>query len=168
MPAEEVGPPPVHRDPVTVRWRLLLLVVVLTTAVMAVGWALATRSLSATEAKVEPASVAASRAEHEKARALDCADFADDKTRDEFISHGGPAKGCDMGYASPARSRELVTDAQAKADRADVSAEVARRDITAASGVVDQWLFGIALAAALGTAALAIAPRHSPQPSRER
>ena len=132
------------------------------------GWAIAMRSLSDAEAKVEAAVTASSRAQSEEAKALECADFADDKTRDEFISHGGPAKGCDLGYASLDRSRELVTNADVKADKADVSAEIVQRNVTAASGVVDQWIFGIGLAATMGAAALAIAPRRSPQPPRER
>jgi len=166
-PPEEIGPPPIRRDPITVRWWLLLLIVIVTTAGLAIGWAIAARSLSAAEAKVEAAVMDASRAESDEAKALDCADFADDKTRDEFISHGGPAKGCEMGHASPALSRELVSMAQVKADEADVHAEIVRRNVTAAGGVVDRWIFGIGLAATMGAAALAIAPRRSPKPPRE-
>ncbi len=167
-PADEVGPPPSERDPINVRWWLLLALVIFITAGLAIGCALAMRSLSATEAKVEAAVVAASRAQSEEDEALDCADFADDKTREEFISHGGPAKGCEMGYASRARSRELVAMAQVRADNADVNGELVRRNVTAAGGVVDRWIFGIGVAATMGAAALVIAPRRSPQPSRQR
>ena len=105
--------------------------VIFTTAALAIGWALASRSQSGAEAKVEAAVIDSSRAQSEESKALQCADFADDKTRDEFISYGGPAKGCDMGFASPDHS-------------------------------------GIGLAAAMGAATLAIAPRRSPQPPRKR
>lgn len=167
-PTEAVGPPPRERDPITVRWSLLLALVIFITAGLAIGCAVAARSLSAAEAKVEAAVMAASRAQSEEDKALDCADFADDKTREEFISHGGPAKGCEMGYASRDRSRELVSMAQVTADNADVNAELVRRNVTAAGGVVDRWIFGIGLAATMGAAALVIAPRRSPLPSRRR
>jgi len=157
-----------RRDPITVRWWLLLAIVIFTTGGLAIGWVIATKSLSDAEAKVEAAAMGASRAQSEEAKARDCADFADDKTRDEFISYGGPAKGCNMGHASLRRSRELVSNAQIKADKADVNAEIVQRNVTAANGVVDQWLFGTLLAAAMGAASLAIAPRRSPQPPRER
>jgi hypothetical protein len=163
-PTEEIGPPPVHRDPITVRWWLLLALVIFITAGLAIGCAMATKSQSDAEAKVEAAVTNSGRAQSEEAKALECADFADDKTRDEFISHGGPAKGCDMGYASRARSRELVADAQLNADKADVNAQIVQRNVTAASGDVDQWIFGIGLAVTMGAAALVIAPRRSPQP----
>jgi hypothetical protein len=152
------------RDPITVRWWLLLAIVIFTTTGLAIGWTIAMRSLSNAEAKVEPAVMDSSRTQSEEAEAMECADFADDKTRDEFISYGGPAKGCDMGYASRNRSRELVSNAKVKADKAAVSAEIVRRNVTAASGVVDRWLFGIGLAVTMGAAALIIAPRRSPEP----
>ncbi len=155
-----------HRDPITVRWWLLLAIVLFTTAGSAVGWAVATRSLSDAEAKVEAGVTDASRAQAAEATARECADFADDKTRDEFISHGGPAKGCEMGYASRDSSQELVSHAEVKADQADVTAQIIQRNVTAASGLVDQWIFGIGLAATMGVAVLAIAPRRSPQPPR--
>jgi len=154
-------------DPITDRWRLLLAVVIFTTAGLAIGWAIAAQSQSGAEAEVEAAVIDSSRAQDEEAKALECADFADDKTRGEFLKYGGPAKGCDMGYASLDRSRELVSAAQVRADKADVNAEIVQRNVTAASGVVDRWIFGIGLAATMGTAALIIAPRRSPQPSRE-
>jgi len=157
-----------RRDPITVRWWLLLAMVIFTTAALAIGWAIATRSQSGAEAKVEAAVIDSSRAQSEESKALECADFADDKTRDEFISYGGPAKGCDMGFASPDHSRELVSHAQVNADKAEVNAEIVQRNVTEASGVVNQWLFGIGLAAAMGAATLAIAPRRSPQPPRKR
>jgi hypothetical protein len=166
-PTEEIRPPHRERDPITVRWWLLLALVILITAGLAIGCVIATQSLSEAESKVDAAVMDASRAQSEEAEALDCADFADDKTRDEFISHGGPAKGCNMGYASPNRSKELVSMAQVKADEADVNAEIVRRNVTAAGGVVDRWIFGIGLAATMGAAALTIAPRRSPQPSPE-
>jgi hypothetical protein len=72
-----------------------------------------------------------------------------------------------MGYASRGGRRELVSNAQVRADRADVNAEIVQRNVTAASGVVDLWLFGTGLAATMGVAALAIAPRRSPQPPPE-
>ncbi len=150
-----------RRDPITVRWRLLLALVVFMTVALAIGCAIATQSLSKAEAKVEAAVMASSRAQSEEDKALECADFADDKTRDEFISHGGPAKGCDMGYASLDRSRELVSTAHVKADQADVNAEIVQRNVTAAGGVVDRWIFGIGLAATMGAATLFIAPRRS-------
>ena len=156
-----------RRDPIAVRWWLLLALVIFVTAGLAVGLAIASKSLSDAEAKVEAAVMDSSRAQSEEAEALECADFADDKTRDEFISHGGPAKGCDMGYASRIRSNDLVSHARVQADKADVNAEIVRRNVTAASGVVDRWIFGIGLAATMGTAALVIAPRRSPQPPRE-
>ena len=156
-----------RRDPITVRWWLLLTMVIFTTAGLAIGWTIATKSLSDAEAKVEAAAMDSSRAQAEEATALECADFADDKTRDEFISHGGPGKGCDMGYASRDRSRELVSHAQVTADKADVNAEIVKRNVTAASGVLDQWAFGIGLAATMGAAALVIAPRRSPQAPSE-
>ena len=156
-----------RRDPIAVRWWLLLALVIFITAGLAIGCALATQSLSDAEAKVDAAVMGSSRAQAHEATALECADFADDKTRDEFISHGGPGKGCDMGYASRARSRALVSHAQVQADKADVNAEIVRRNVTAASGVVDRWIFGIGLAATMGAAALVIAPRRSPQPPRE-
>jgi hypothetical protein len=152
------------RDPISVRWWMLLAIVIFTTAGSAVGWAIASRSLSSAEAKVEAAVVDAGRARSAEAMVRDCADFADDKTRDEFISHGGPAKGCEMGFASRDRSRELVSNAHADAERADVTAELVQRNVTAAGGLVDQWVFGIGLAATMGLAVLAIAPRRSPQP----
>lgn len=152
------------RDPISVRWCVLLAIVIFTIAGSAIGWAVAARSLSDAEAKVEPAVMDAGRAQSAEALARDCADFADDKTRDEFIRHGGPAKGCDMGYASRDRSRELVSNAQADAERADVTAQIVQRNVTAAGGLVDQWIFGIGLAATMGLAVLAIAPRRSPQP----
>jgi hypothetical protein len=155
------------RDPVTFRWWLLLAIVIFTTAGLTIGWVIATKSLSDAEAKVEPAVLSSTRAEHDEAKALQCADFADDKTRDEFVRHGGPAKGCEMGYASRGGRRELVSNAQVRADRADVNAEIVQRNVTAASGVVDLWLFGTGLAATMGVAALAIAPRRSPQPPPE-
>ena len=154
------------RDPITVRWLLLLAIVIFTTAGSAIGWAIAERSLSDAEAKVEAAVMAASRTESAEAKARDCADFADDKTRAEFISHGGQSKGCEMGYASRATSQELVSNAQSNADRADVTAQLVQRKVTAASGLVDQWIFGIGLAATMGLAVLAIAPRRSPQPTQ--
>jgi len=156
-----------RRDPITVRWWLLLAIVIFTTAGLAIGWAIAAKSLSEAGTKVEAAVMDSSRAQSEEAKALECADFADDKTRDEFISYGGPAKGCDMDYASPDHSSERVSNAQVKADEADVNAEIVQRNVTAASGVVDQWIFGIGLAAAMGAAALGIAPRRSPQPPRK-
>lgn len=156
-----------RRDPIAVRWWLLLALVIFITVGLAIGCALATQSLSDAEAKIDAAVLSSSRAQAEEATALECADFADDKTRDEFISHGGPAKGCDMGYASRDRSRELVSHAQVTADKADVNAELVRRNVTAASGVVDRWIFGIGLAATMGAAALMIAPRHSPRPPRQ-
>jgi hypothetical protein len=149
------------RDPIAVRWWLLLALVIFITAGLAIGWAIATKSQSDAEAKVEAAVIDSGLAQQEETRALECADFADDKTRDEFISHGGPAKGCDIGYASRDRSAELVSHAQVKADKADVNAEIVQRNVTAASGVVDRWIFGIGLAATMGAAALAIAPRRS-------
>ncbi|HUS22892.1 MAG TPA: hypothetical protein VMZ66_12875 [Aeromicrobium sp.] len=149
------------RDPITVRWWLLLTMVICITAGLAIGWAISTKSLSDAQAKVQAAVTDASRAESAEAKALQCADFADDKTREEFIRYGGPAKGCDMGYASRDRSRELVSRAHVKADKADVNAEIVQRNVTAASGVVDLWLFGIALAVTMGAATLAIAPRRS-------
>ena len=152
------------RDPISVRWWMLLAIVIFTTAGSAVGWAIASRSLSSAEAKVESAVMDAGRAQSAEALARDCADFADDKTRDEFISHGGPAKGCEMGFASRDRSRELVSNAQADAERADVTAQIVQRNVTAAAGLVDQWIFGIGLAATMGLAVLAIAPRRSPKP----
>ena len=155
------------RDPITVRWLLLLTIVILATTGLAIGWAIASKSLSDAEAKVEAAITDSGRAQAEEATARECADFADDKTRDEFISHGGPAKGCDMGYASRDRSRELVADAQVEADKADVNAEIVQRNVTAASGDVDRWLFGIGLATTMGVAVLAVAPRRAPQPPRE-
>ena len=155
------------RDPIRFRWWLLLAIVIFTTAGSAIGWVIATKSLSDAEAKVEAAVLSSTRAAHAEATALQCADFADDKTRDEFIRYGGPAKGCEMGYASRDGRRELVSNAQVTADKADVNAEVVQRNVTAASGVVDKWLFGIGLAVTLGVAALAIAPRRSPQPSPE-
>jgi hypothetical protein len=133
-----------------------------------IGWAAATNALSDAEAKVEPAVTNAGRAQHEHAEAMECADFADDKTREEFIRHGGPGKGCDMGFATRDRSRELVADAQVKADNAAVSADIVQRNVTAANGVVDRWIFGIGLAVTLGAAALIIAPRSSPQSPPER
>ena len=157
-----------HRDPITVRWWLLLAMVTCITAGLAIGWAISTKSLSSAEAKVQAAVMDSSRAESDESKALRCADFADDKTREEFIRYGGPAKGCEMGYASRDRSRELVSHAHVKADKADVNAEIVQRNVTAASGVVHQWLFGIGLAVTMGAATLAIAPRHSPQPPRER
>lgn len=160
--------PPVRRDPITVRWWLLLALVIFITAALVIGCALATRSLSDAEAKVEAAVMAASRAQSEADQALDCADFADDKTRAEFISHGGPAKGCEMGYTSLDRSRELVSMAQVNADNADVNAEIVRRNVATAGGVVDRWIFGIGLAATMGAAALTIAPRRSPHRPDER
>ena len=141
--------------------------VIFTAAALAIGWAVASKSRSAVEAKVETAVMESSRAQSEEDKALQCADFADDKTRDEFISHGGPAKGCEMGYANLDSSRELVSNAQVKADQADVNAEIVQRNVTAASGVVDRWIFGIGLAATMGAAALVIAPRRSPQPPRD-
>jgi hypothetical protein len=155
------------RDPITVRWLLLLAIVIFTTAGSAIGWAIAARSLSDAEAKVEAAVMAASRAESAEAKARECADFADDKTREEFISHGGQTKGCEMGYASRGSSQALVSSAQDRADRTDVTAQIVQRNVTAASGLVDQWIFGIGLAATMGLAVLAIAPRRSPQPLRE-
>ena len=154
------------RDPITVRWLLLLAIVIFTTAGSAVGWAIAARSLSDAQAKVEAAVIAASRAESAEAKARECADFADDKTREEFISHGGQSKGCEMGYASRDTSQELVSNAQSNADRTEVTAEIVQRNVTAASGHVDQWIFGIGLAAMLGLAVLAIAPRRLPQPTQ--
>lgn len=151
-------------DPITARWWLLLAVVVFVTGGLVIGLATAMQSLSDSEAKVEAALTNAGRAELEESKALECADFADDKTRDEFVSHGGPAKGCDMGYASLDSSRELVADAQVEADEADVNAEIVQRNVTAASGVVDRWIFGIGLAATLGAVALVIAPRRSAKP----
>jgi hypothetical protein len=156
-----------RRDPITVRWWLLLGVVLLITTGLAIGCAIATQSLSDAEAKVEAAVLDESRAQSDQAKALECADFADDKTRDEFISHGGPAKGCDMGYASRDSSRALVSRAQVQADQADVNAEIVRRKVTSADGVVDRWIFGIGLAATMGAAALVIAPRRSPKPPRD-
>lgn len=156
-----------RRDPITVRWWLLLALVIFIMAGLVLGWAIATKSQSDAEAQVEAAVMNASRAEAEEAKALECADFADDKTRDEFISHGGPTKGCDMGYASRDRSSALVFDARVKADAADVNAEIVKRNVTAASGVVDRWIFGIGLAATMGAAALVIAPRRSPQVPQE-
>lgn len=156
-----------QRDPIAVRWWLLLALVIFITAGLAVGCALATQSLSDAEAKVDAAVMGSSRAQAQEATALECADFADDKTRAEFISHGGPAKGCDMGYARRNRSDELVSQAQVQADKADVNAEIVRRNVTAASGVVDRWIFGIGLAATMGAAALVIAPRRLPQPTRK-
>lgn len=156
-----------QRDPITVRWWLLLALVIFITAGLAIGGAIAAQSQSEAEAKVEAAVLGSSRAQAEEDKALECADFADDKTRDEFISHGGPAKGCAMGYASRNSSRELVSNAQVEADKADVNAEIIQRNVTAASGVVDRWIFGIGLAATMGTAALVIAPRRSPQLRRE-
>jgi hypothetical protein len=153
-------------DPIAIRWRRLLAIVIFTTAGLAVGWAIAAKSLSNAEAKVEPAIASSTRAEQEEAKARECADFADDKTRDEFVRYGGPAKGCDKGYTSSEGRRELVSDAQVTADKADVNAEIVQRKVTAASGVVDQWLFGIGLAAVMGVAVLATAPRRSPQPPR--
>lgn len=155
------------RDPIAVRWWLLLALVIFITAGMVIGWAVATKSQSDAEAKVEAAVIESGLAQQEEAKALDCADFADDKTRDEFISHGGPAKGCDIGYASRDSSAELVSRAQVKADKADVNAEIVQRNVTAASGVVDRWIFGIGLAATMGAAALAIAPRRSVRPHRK-
>lgn len=154
------------RDPITVRWLLLLALAIFMTAGLAIGCVIAAQSLSEAEAKVEAALMGSSRAQSEEDKALQCADFADDKTRDEFISYGGPAKGCEMGYASLDSSRELVSNAQVKADQADVNAEIVQRNVTAASGVVDRWIFGIGLAATMGAAALVIAPRRSPQPPR--
>ena len=156
-----------RRDPIAVRWWLLLALVIFITAGLAIGWAIATKSQSDAEAQVEAAVMNASRAEAEEVKALECADFADDKTRDEFISHGGPAKGCDMGYASRDRSSALVFDARVNADEADVNAEIVKRNVTAASGVVDRWIFGIGIAATMGAAALVIAPRRLPQPPQE-
>jgi hypothetical protein len=152
------------RDPITFRWWLLLAVVLFTSAGLAIGWALATKSLADAEGKVEAAVIDASRAQDEQAKALECADFADDKTRDEFIRYRGPAKGCDMGYARLASRHDLVSEARLQADKADVNAEIVQRNVTAASGVVDRWVFGIGLAATMGAAALVIAPRRSPQP----
>lgn len=157
-----------RRDPITVRWWLLLAMVICTTAALAVGWAMSTKSRSDAEAKVEAAVMDSSRAQSDESKALRCADFADDKTREEFIRYGGPAKGCDMGYASRDRSRELVSSAHVKADKADVNAEIVQRNVTAASGVVHLWLFGIGLVVAMGAATLAIAPRRSPQLPQER
>jgi len=156
-----------RRDPITVRWWLLLALVIFMTTGLAIGCAIATQSLSKAEAKVESAVMGSSRAQAEEDKALECADFADDKTRDEFISHGGPAKGCEMGYASRDSSRELVSTAQVKADTADVNAKIVQRNVTAAGGVVDRWIFGIGLAATMGAAALVIAPRRSPRPPPE-
>ena len=156
-----------NRDPITVRWWLLLGLVLFITAGLVIGWALAGQALADAESQVEPAVLDSSRAESEEANALECADFADDKTRDEFISHGGPAKGCDIGYASRERSRELVSQAQVKADKAEVSSDIVQRNVTAADGVVDRWIFGIGLAATMGAAALVIAPRRSPKPPEE-
>jgi len=156
-----------RRDPITVRWRLLLAIVMCTTAGLVIGWAISTKSLSDAQGKVQAAVIDSSRAQSEEAKALQCADFADDKTREEFIRYGGPAKGCDRGYASRDSSRELVSRAHIKADKADVNAEIVQRNVTAASGVVDRWLFGIALAVTMGAATLAVAPRRSPQPVRE-
>jgi len=165
-PTEEIRPPHLERDPITVRWWLLLALVIFITAGLVIGCAVATQSLSEAESKVEAAVMDASRAQSEEDKALDCADFADDKTRDEFVSHGGPGKGCNMGYASPDRSKELVSIAQVKADKADVNAEIVRRNVTAAGGVVDRWIFGIGVAATMGAAALTVAPRRSPKPPR--
>ncbi|HJR89818.1 MAG TPA: hypothetical protein VJ782_06625 [Aeromicrobium sp.] len=156
-----------NRDPITVRWWLLLGLVLFITAGLVIGWALAGQALADAESQVEPAVLDSSRAESEEANALECADFADDKTRDEFISHGGPAKGCDIGYASRERSRELVSQAQVKADKAEVRSDIVQRNVTAADGVVDRWIFGIGLAATMGAAALVIAPRRSPKPPEE-
>lgn len=156
-----------RRDPITVRWWLLLAIVICTAAGLAIGWAISAKSLSDAEAKVQAAVMNSGNAQSEEAEALDCADFADDKTREEFIRYGGPAKGCDMGYASRDRSRGLVSHAHVKADKADVNAEIVQRNVTAATGVVNQWLFGIGLVVAMGAATLAIAPRRSPQPPRE-
>jgi len=153
-----------RRDPITLRWWLLLTVVVFTTAVMAIGWAIAAKAQAHAEAKIEAALMGASRAQQEEDRALDCADFADDKTRDEFIRYGGPAKGCDMGYASPSRSKKLVATAKVRAEHADVNAAIVQRNVTAAGGVVDRWIFGIGLAATMGAATLVIAPRRSAPP----
>jgi hypothetical protein len=157
-----------RRDPITVRWWLLLAMVTCITAGLAIGWAISTKSLSDAEAKVQAAVMDSAGAQSEEAKALQCADFADDKTREEFIRYGGPAKGCEMGYASRDRSRELVSSAHVKADKADVNAEIVQRNVTAASGVVHQWLFAIGLAVTMGAATLAIAPRRSPLPPRER
>jgi hypothetical protein len=156
-----------RRDPITIRWQLLLAIVICTTAGLAIGWGMSTKSLSDAQAKVQAVVMDSSRAQSEEAKALECADFADDKTREEFFRYGGPAKGCDRGYASRTSSRELVARAHIKADKADVNAEIVQRNVTAASGVVDQWLFGIALAVMMGAATLAVAPRRSPQPVRE-
>jgi len=155
------------RDPISVRWRLLLAIVICTTAGLAIGWAISTKSLSDAQAKVQAAVMDSSGAQSEEAKALECADFADDKTREEFFRYGGPAKGCDGGYARRTSSRELVARAHVKADKADVNAEIVQRNVTAARGVVDRWLFGIALAVMMGAASLAVAPRRSPQPVRE-
>ena len=138
------------------------------TAGLAIGWAISTKSLSDAEAKVQGVVMDSAGAESEETQALECADFADDKTREEFIRYGGPAKGCDMGYASQDRSRKLVSRAHVKADKADANAEIVQRNVTGANGVVDLWLFGIGLAVTMGAATLAIAPRRLPQPPRER